>query len=445
MKRKQRDFTLKRRIKEQRRDRWGKISISLLHSFGVLSLLVWPIGCSPNLNPQDIVSNAGTEADLSGVLAVVDISDPTKPVKVSSTFLPSKPDYYSSVIVWKQFVLVTTAYGVHFLDMENPAAPALLWNLPLTTLSGKAIIFKDYAFFPTQNGLNVLHLKNPLEPQWVFPTGGKGNLRSHLIDLRIKGDYAYARDVHNYLHVLNLAQPEHPKLVNSYAMRSSPSCLLFRALGEEAKPIQLSPKINLDALSDRIRFFHLKQLDLPPAFSNQLVNWNNLCDLSTNWPIKVRMSPQYISWVYLYDDYPQLWFLSSKENRIYPLDIIPAYTKQLYTSGKYRGEDDLMDVIRGEPGDENTLYLIFETDWKATKINQSEGGCVTDFQLSTDLAYILREHGVLFIAELRTKDKLELEGMALLENLPQSSQTLTLDRNFLYVLGKKSQPEAQSE
>lgn len=441
MKPKQRDFTLKRRIKEQGRDSWGKISISLLHPLGFLLLLLWPIGCSPNLNSQDTISNTGTEADLSSVLAVVDISDPTKPVKVSSTFLPSKPDYYSSVIVWKQFVLVTTAYGVHLLDMEKPAAPKLLWNLPLATLSGKAVIFKDYAFFPTQNGLNVLHLKNPLEPQWMFPTGRKGNLRSHLIDLKIKGDYAYTYDVHKYLHVLNLSQPEQPKLVNSYAIQSPPAVLLLRALGEEARPI----KINFDSLTDRIRAFHLERLYLLPTLSNHLADQTNLIELSANWRVRVRTTPQYICWVYRYDDYPQLWFLPWQENHIYPLDVIPAYTKYLYSSRRHPGDEDITDAIRGEWPDENTLYLIFETDWKTVKINQSEGGRVTDFQLSTDLAYILREHGVLFVAELSTKDRLELKGMALLENLPQSSQTLTLDKNFLYVLGKKSQAEFQSK
>ncbi len=441
MKRKQQGFMLKRGTKEQRRDSRGKISISLLYSLGFLLLLLWSVGCSPNLNPQDTISNAGTEADFNGVLAVVDISDPAKPVKVSSTFLPSKLHYYSSLTVWKQFVLATTAYGVHLLDMEKPAAPRLLWNLPLPMLSGKPVIFKNYAFFPTQNGLNVLHLKNPLEPQWVFPTGGKGNLRSHLIDLKIKGDYAYTYDVHKYLHVLNLSQPEQPKLVNSYAIQSPPSVLLLRALGEEARPI----KINVDSLTDRIRAFHLERLYLLSALSNHLADRTNLIELSANWRVRVVTTPQYICWVYRYDDYSQLWFLPWQENHIYSLDVIPAYTKYLYSSGRHPGGEDITDVIRGEWEDENTLYLIFETDWKTTKINQSEGGRVTDFQLSTDLAYILREHGVLFIAKLSTTDRLELKGMALLENLPQSSQTLTLDKNFLYVLGEKSQPEVQSK
>jgi len=343
-------------------------------------------------------------------------------------------------------MLATTAYGVHLFDMEKPAAPVLLWNLPLAMLSGKVTIFKDHVFFPTRHGVRVLHLKNPLEPQWVFPIGDRENLHSHLIDLKVKGDYAYARDAHNYLHVLNLSQPEHPKLVNSYAIESSPSFLLFRALGEEAKPIQTSPEMNVDGLADRIRFFHLKQLDLPAAFSNQLGDWNNLYDLSTNWTVKVRISPQYLSWVYLYDDCPQLWLLPSKENRIYPLDIIPAYTKQLYTSRKYREEKEIVDVIRGEPEDEKTLYLIFETDWKEVKIDQREGGRVTDFQLSADLVYILREHGALLIAKIvPAGDGLKLEGIALLENLSQPSQTFALNENFLYILGQKFPLESQNK
>ena len=132
----------------------------------LLSLFLWTVGCGPNL--QDPISDIGASldvADFNSVLEIVDVSDPVKPLKVSSISLPSKPFYGSSITVWKQFVLVTTSYGVHFLDAANPSAPKLLWNLPLDTISGKPAVFKDYAYLPTQDGLYVLHLGNPLNPQ----------------------------------------------------------------------------------------------------------------------------------------------------------------------------------------------------------------------------------------------------------------------------------------
>lgn len=129
------------------------ISIPLLCPLTFLFLRLWITGCRPKLQgpSSDIVVELGT-IDFNTVLEVVDISEPTKPVKVSETALPSKPEYYSSITVWKQFVLITTAYGVHFLDVANPATPRLLWNLPIATLSGEAVIFKDYAFFSTRKG-----------------------------------------------------------------------------------------------------------------------------------------------------------------------------------------------------------------------------------------------------------------------------------------------------
>ena len=79
-----------------------------------------------------------------------------------------------SITVWRQFALVTTAYGVHFLNIVNPSVPKLLWNLPLDTISGKSAVFKDCTFFPTQEELYVLRLKNSLDPQWVFHAGHIG-------------------------------------------------------------------------------------------------------------------------------------------------------------------------------------------------------------------------------------------------------------------------------
>ena len=156
-----------------------------------LLLLLWIAGCGPKLQgpSSDIVVQLDP-ADFNTVLEIVDVSDPTKPVKVSSTSLPSKPEYYNGITVWKQFVLATTTYGVHLLDVANPATPRLLWNLPIATLSGKSVIFKDYAFFPTRKGLHILDLNNPLKPQWVFHAGSKeAEIRSHLINLKIKGNY----------------------------------------------------------------------------------------------------------------------------------------------------------------------------------------------------------------------------------------------------------------
>ena len=80
---------------------------------------------------------------------------------------------------------------------------------------------------------------------------------------------------------------------------------------------------------------------------------------------------------------------------------------------------------------------------KTVKIDRNEGGRIADFQLSENLVYILRQGGILFVAELSTTEG--LKGLGLLENLAQPSQSLTLDGNFLYILGAKSTSEVRSE
>lgn len=404
---------------------------------------------------QAPISDIGTNLDADefcSVLEIVDVSNPAKPVKVSSISLPSEPFYGSSITVWKQFVLATTSYGIHFLDAANPAAPRLLWNLPFGSLSGKAAMFKDHAFFPTHKGLYVLQLKNPLDPQWVFHAGHKGNLHSPLLDLRIKGNYAYTNDAHQYLHVLDLLQPEQPRLVDSYTIEKPSSFLVFRALRAE---LNLQPtKIDVDPYQDlgpnsRIGFvirwgLGQPQRELTPEMSDQLADWNNLLQLKTHFNVKAQMTPQILCWTHLYEDDPQLWLLAPKAPRIFPLDIAPAYIKHQYNSGiiERPKAGNVTGVIRAR--DKDTFYLISQDSWMETvKINRNEGGRISDFQLSGNLIYILREGGVLFIAELSTTEG--LKGLGLIENLPQPAQCLTLDGDFLYILGAKSTPQVSSK
>ena len=400
---------------------------------------------------QAPISDIGANLDADefcSVLEIVDVSNPAKPVRVSSISLPSKPFYGSSITVWKQFVLVTTSYGIHFLDTANPVTPQLLWNLPFGSLSGKAAMFKDHAFFPTHMGLYVLQLKNPLDPQWVFHAGHKGNLHSPLLDLRIKGNYAYTNDAHQYLHVLDLLQPEQPRLVDSYTIEKPSSFLVFRALRAE---LNLQPtKIDVDPYQDSRIGFVIRwglgqpQRELTPDMSNQLSDWNNLLQLSTSISVKTQMTQQFLCWTHLHEDDPQLWMLAPKASRIFPLDIAPAYIKHQYNSGiiERPKAGNVTGVIRAR--DKDTFYLISQDSWMETvKINRNEGGRISDFQLSGNLIYILREGGVLFTAELSTTEG--LRGLSLIENLPQPAQCLTLVGNFLYILGAKSTPQVSSK
>ena len=415
--------------------------ITLFCSLAPLLLSCWIVGCGPNLHaPISDIAASLDVADYCSVLEIVDVSNPARPVKVSSISLPSKPFYGSSITTWKQFVLATTSYGIHFLDAANPAAPRLLWNLSFGSLSGKAAFFKDHAFFPTHKGLYVLQLKNPLDPQWVFHAGHKENLHSPLLDLKIKGNYAYTNDVHNYLHVLDLLHPEQPRLINSYTIESPSSFVLFPVIG--ADPFH-APSSN-SRIGFVIRWgLGQPQRELTPDMSAQLANWNNLLQLNTHISVKARITPQFLCWTHLYDDDPQLWLLTPKAPRIYPLDIAPARIKHQYNSGMKTSTKTgkVTDVIRGQRH-KNTFHLVSQDNWmKTVKIDRNEGGRIADFQLAGNMICILREGGVLFIAELSTTEG--LTGLGLLENLSQPAQCLTLAQNFLYILSSKSPSEVQ--
>ncbi|MDE0503823.1 MAG: hypothetical protein OXI86_07065 [Candidatus Poribacteria bacterium] len=288
-----------------------------------------------------------------------------------------------------------------------------------------------------------------MDPQWVFHAGHKGNLHSPLLDLRIKGNYAYTNDAHQYLHVLDLLQPEQPRLVDSYAIEKPSSFLVFRALRAE---LNLQPtKIDVDPYQDSRIDFVIRwglgqpQRELTPEMSDQLADWNNLLQLSTGFSVKARMTPRFLCWTHLYEDDPQLWLLAPKTTSIFPLDIAPAHIKLQYNSGMKKPPQagNVTDVIRGSR-DQDTFHLISQDNWmKTVTIDRDEGGRISDFQLSGNLIYILREGGVLFIAELSTTEG--LKGLGLIENLPQPAQCLTVDGNFLYILGSNTLPKGQSK
>ena len=125
------------------------------------------------------------------------------------------------------------------------------------------------------------------------------------------------------------------------------------------------------------------------------------------------------------------------------MDVALAYTKYLYTSGKHPDAEEITYVIGGE-AHEDRLYLISQDNWIETvEINRGEASRVTDFQLSGNLVYILKQDGVLFVAELSAAK--DLKGLGILENLSQPSQCLTLHQNFIYALGAKSTPEGASK
>ena len=151
------------------------------------------------------------------------------------------------------------------------------------------------------------------------------------------------------------------------------------------------------------------QRELTPDISSQLADWNNLLQLNTGVYVKAQLSPQYLCWAHLYDDDPQLWLLAPKGPRIYPLDIAPAYIKYQFNSGmkELPKAGEVTDVIRGSKH-KDTFHLISQDNWmKTVKINRNEGGRIADFQLWANLIYILREGGVLFVAELSAAEGLE--------------------------------------
>ena len=242
-------------------------------------------------------------------------------------------------------------------------------------------------------------------------------------------------DRYRYLHILNLSNPTVPELVASHTV---PAALfyLFQVSGQNVELLQVPAHPALDTVSG-IPAVTLLPRGLHVDSLGKFFDPSYVVGLSGGL-VRLHFSMSHICWLFPYES-RYLPTVFHEQNRLYFPDIDLAQLEYLYISQKrhLRRKKGITQVFRVS---EDRYHFISQDRWSKTfKIDQEElGGAVIDFQLSGNLVYISRTRGVLFIAELSGKG---LEGIGLLESLPEQPRGITLDANHLYLLGKTSLSE----
>jgi len=147
-------------------------------------------------------------------LNIVDISDPTAPVRVG--FVEFSGVYANerwSVAISDNYAYVVVADTLHVVNVSNPAAPTQLSSFSSRSISGGVVVYEEYLYIATQGGLQIVNISNPAKPKWASFYDTSGYARG----IDVVGDYAYVTDEERGLHIVDVSDPATPTQVSFYA------------------------------------------------------------------------------------------------------------------------------------------------------------------------------------------------------------------------------------
>ena len=157
-------------------DAWG---ISVSGNFAYVADLYW----------------SGTQAQVSGALRIVDISDPASP-RLTGKHQTRGPA--RSVFLVGHFAYVGTDMGMEVFDVSDPTEPK---SLGIHGRGSRGIVLGDRAILGGSGGLQILDVANPAAPTRLGASSVSGNL-----GVVAAGQYAYAAG-YTGLTILDLSVP----------------------------------------------------------------------------------------------------------------------------------------------------------------------------------------------------------------------------------------------
>ncbi len=148
-------------------------------------------------------------ADAAG-LQIIDVSDPTKPVAISSFNTTGTGTTNSVALSGKYAYLADGRAGLKIVDISNPAAPALAGSSSASTDAFGVAVSGDYAYVADgTTGLRILNISNPAYPAEV----GFCDTPGTAFGVAVSGNYAYVADFDSGLHIVDVSNPKSPAIV----------------------------------------------------------------------------------------------------------------------------------------------------------------------------------------------------------------------------------------
>jgi hypothetical protein len=151
-------------------------------------------------------------ADFNSGLQVINISNPSNPVKAGSYDTPGAAE---GVFVSGNYAYVADGYsGLQVINVSNPSNPAKAGSYDTPGWAEGVFVSGNYAYLADgTSGLQVISISNPSNPT----LSGTYDTPSHAWDVFVSGNYAYVADGYpSGLQVIDISNPSTPTLVGSY-------------------------------------------------------------------------------------------------------------------------------------------------------------------------------------------------------------------------------------
>jgi len=157
----------------------------------------------------------------SSGLDIIDIQDPTNPIKVSNFYFNKK---VFRLAVKDNYVYVTSVEGLYVINIANPASPFLAESWKSDQKVGDVFIKNQYSYIANEeNGLTILNISDPTTISQVgnYNTSGRAN------SVFVEGNYAYlicskvvfdsgSLEEHCSLFIIDISSPTEPLLISHY-------------------------------------------------------------------------------------------------------------------------------------------------------------------------------------------------------------------------------------
>jgi hypothetical protein len=114
----------------------------------------------------------------------------------------------NNIAIAGNYAYITTAHGLVTVNLNDPLNPRLVNRIDLRNPKAVAIQFR-YAFVVDDDGLRVIDVTRPEQAQ---PVGGAFVPLAHAHDIYVARTYAYVADGKDGIAIIDLEQPEHPRL-----------------------------------------------------------------------------------------------------------------------------------------------------------------------------------------------------------------------------------------
>lgn len=276
-------------------------------------------------------------------------------------------------------------------------------------------LYQNYLYVGSSHGLHTVDISNPHQPVVVWTGGPESYENMPVRDINLHASYAYVMDTNHYLHVLDLADPVHPLLIQSVTVYDF-WLLGVRADGAKVQIIQLpnSPSFS-------------------PEIWEELLNRKNLLEFH-GWFDKMRVSQDHLvyvdsrSWQSIAFARRSLSSTRGEFKHFYPA---ASYLAHLYLSEKRKINDRTPTHAAVMP---RSVVLMEQDKWsKTVRVPDNLLGKITEIQLMGNALCATSSSGVFLIA-----DSAEDENYRVISSvdLPQHRPiSLAIDGSLACVMG----------